>query len=137
MEYNLFEDNLTVTMAIILCIAFVSTIYVALGLFINYVMDEFFYEDEQKIFDKNISLETGTTRLIFDMTLTFSILMIIAFFVKNIFDTVISKNINIEKYKRIYELYSGSVLIIVLVTFSQVLNKQYKDVKLKLSERVY
>ena len=137
MDYNLFKDNITITIAIILCIAFISTIYISLGLFINYLMDENVYDNEHKYFNENYVNNNSLILLVSNMALTFTILMIIAFFVKNIFDITIASNIDISRFKNIYELYTGSVLIIVLVTFSQVLNKQYKDVKLKISGHVY
>jgi hypothetical protein len=137
MEYNLFKDDITVTIAIILCIAFVSTIYIGLGLFINYEMDEYLYDDKHKNFNEEYVHDSHLLPLIFNMASTFSMLMIIAFFVKNVFDITIAQNINIGKFESIYELYTGSVLVIVLVTFSQVLNKQYKDVKKKIFGRIY
>lgn len=135
MEYNLFKDDPSITILIILCIAFVSTIYIALGLFVNYIIDEYLFDDKHQIFNKEYVNNNNLLTLIFNMAFIFSILMIIAFFVKNIFDITIAPNI--EKFKSIYELYTGSVLVIVLVTFSQVLNKQYKDIKLKISGFVY
>lgn len=137
MEYNLFKDNIVVTMTIIICIALVSTIYIGIGLFVNYMMDEHYYEVEHKQFDENYVKNTNSVMLILNMAYTFSTLMIIAFLIKNVFDIVIAPNIDIVKYKNIYELYTGSVLMIVLVTFSQVLNKQYKDIKLKLAGYIY
>lgn len=137
MEYNLFKDNIVVTMTIIVCIALVSTIYIGIGLFVNYMMDEHYYEVEHKQFDEGYVEETNYIQLILNMASTFSTLMIIAFLIKNVFDITIAPNIDIVKYRNIYELYTGSVLVIVLVTFSQVLNKQYKDIKLKLAGYIY
>lgn len=137
MDYNLFKDNISITIAIILCIAFISTIYIGLGLFINYEMDEYLYDDKHKNFNEEYVHDNHLLTLIFNMASTFSMLMIIAFFVKNVFDIIIAQNINIGRFESIYELYTGSVLVIVLVTFSQVLNKRYKDVKKKIFGRIY
>lgn len=137
MEYNILKDNITITLIIIMCIIFVSTIYIIFGIFINAQMDYYLYGDSHKYFSEEYVHRTPTYTLVFNMAFTFSLLMIIAFFIKSMFDVVIVPNIDIEKYKNIYELYTGSALVIVLATFSQVLNKQYKDIKMKVSGRLY
>lgn len=137
MQYNILKDNITVTLIIIMCIAFVSAIYIIFGIFINYELDEYLYDYKHKYFSEEYVNNTGLHILISNMAFTFTLLMIIAFFVKSIFDIVVAPNIDILKYKNIYELYTGSALVIVLATFSQVLNKQYKDIKMKLSGRLY
>ena len=137
MEYNILKDDITITLIIIMCIVFVSTIYIIFGIFINYEFDEYLYDNKHKYFSEEYVNNTGLHILISNMAFTFSLLMIIAFFVKSMFDIAIAPNIDILKYKNIYELYTGSALVIVLATFSQVLNKQYKDIKMKLSGRLY
>jgi hypothetical protein len=137
MEYNLLKNDTIITLIIIMCISFVSTIYIILGLFINYQLDEYLYENKHKYFSEEYVKNTPMYILIFNMSFTFSVLMIIAFFIKSMFDIIVVPNINIFKYNNIYELYTGSALVIVLVTFSQALNKQYKDIKMKLSGRIY
>lgn len=137
MQYNLFKDDLSTTLAIVICIALVSTIYICIGIFVNYMLDEHLYKDEKKMFTEEYVKNNSIYTLIYNMAYTFSILMIIAFLIKNIFDLVVAPNIDIIKYKNIYELYTGSVLTIVLVTFSQVLNKEYKDIKVKIAGYEY
>lgn len=137
MQYNILEDNITITMIIIMCIIFVSTVYIVIGLYISYGMDEYIYNNKHKYFSEEYVEKTPTYVLIGNMAFTFSVLMIIAFFIKSIFDITVAPNIDIVKYKNIYELYTGSALVIILVTFSQVLNKQYKDVKMKMSGYLY
>jgi magnesium-transporting ATPase (P-type) len=137
MNYNIFNENIFITLIIILCIMFVSAIYIALGLTMNYGIDEYIYTYDHKFFSEEYVKKTPLYLLYLNITLTFSILMITAFFVKSIFDVLVASNIDISKYKYIYEMYTGSVLIIILSTFSQTLNKQYKDIKLKLSGYIY
>jgi magnesium-transporting ATPase (P-type) len=137
MEYNILKDNITITIIIIMCIIFVSTIYIVFGIFVNYELDEYMYDDKHKYFDEEYVKNTSMYTLMFNISFTLSLLLIIAFFIKSMFDIVVAPNIDILKYKNIYEMYTGSSLIIILVTFSQVLNKQYKDIKMKLSGRIY
>ena len=129
----MFTNDAIITLIIIVCIIFISFTYIALGLLINYQMDEYLYNDEYKYFSKEYIVKTPLYVLYLNMATTFSILMIIAFFIKSLFDSIIVPNIDISKYTTIYEMYTSSVLVITLATFSQVLNKQYKDIKVKLS----
>jgi len=71
--------------------------------------------------------------------ITFVVISIIAYLIRNIvriipfpfnFDNVID-------YHNIREVYTGAVLIIILITFSQTLNTQYKEIKYKLSGKIY
>lgn len=137
MQYNILKDDITIIMIIIMCIVFISTVYIVIGLCISYGMDKYIYNNKHKYFSEEYVKKTSTYVLIGNMAFTFSILMIIAFFIKSIFDITVAPNINIMKYKSIYELYTGSALVIILATFSQVLNKQYKDVKMKMSGYIY
>ena len=50
MEYNILKDNITITIIIIMCIIFVSTIYIVFGIFVNYELDEYMYDDKHKYF---------------------------------------------------------------------------------------
>ena len=115
----------------------VSILYIYLGIVVNYLLDENIYHKRQKIFNEEHVENNSLFVLTMNMAQTFGILMIISFLIKSTFDATIAQAINIEKYKGVYELYTGSALVIALVTFSQVLNKQYKDIKVKLSGRIY
>jgi len=136
---NIFSQNIEVTLVTILAIGYVSIIYILIGLFVTYQLDNFLFVRKRKEFNEEKVNEISFIYLVMETIITFVVISIIAYLIRNIvriipfpfnFDNVID-------YHNIREVYTGAVLIIILITFSQTLNTQYKEIKYKLSGKIY
>jgi len=139
-EYNnnLFNQDFITTITIIIAIIYVSVIYICFGILVTYQMDTnvFFYVE------KDFSQESVVTQplylLILNIMITFSIISVVAYIIRNIVQTIpFPFNFAGIDYHNIREVFTGAVMIIIMVSFSQTLNKQYKEIKYKLNGRIY
>lgn len=130
-------QSVQTTLIIVGCIFLVSSVYIALGLAVNYALDQYVYFNHAKEVDVVYVERTPLVVLYAHLATTFGVIMVMSYFIKGMFDTFIAPNINLTHYKNVYELYTGSVLVISMVTFSRILNKQYNDIKLKMFGTVY
>ena len=135
---HLFNQNLLTSITIIIAIVYVSIIYICLALFFTYKLDShLFYFFEKDFYEENV-LNTSLLMLIFNILITFSIISIISFILRNIVQLIpFPFNFANIDYHNIREVYTGSLILIIMITFSQTLNKQFKDIKYKLTNKVY
>ena len=139
-HYNnhLFNQDLLTSLNFFIAIIYVSVIYIVLGIFATYQLDKrvFFYVE--KDFSEERVLEKPIYVLIFNVVITFTIISLVAYILRNIVYIIpFPFNFANIDYHGIREVYTGSVMIIILITFSQTLSKQYKDIKYKLNGRIY
>jgi hypothetical protein len=139
-NYNnsLFEQNFLTTLTITIAIIYVSIIYIIFGLFITYNLDRFIFKTSNKEFSIDYVNSTPLYILILNIIFTFCIISIIAYFIRN-FVQIIPFPCNFANidYKSVREVYTGNILAIILIAFSQTLATQYKDIKWKLNGKVY
>lgn len=139
-QYNnyLFEQNFITSLNFFVAIIYVSVIYIILGIFASYELDKrvFFYVE--KDFSEEKVVDTPIYKLIFNIIITFTIISLVAYILRNIVYIIpFPFNFADIDYHGIREVYTGSIMIIILVSFSQTLNKQYKDIKYKLNGKIY
>ena len=135
---HLFDQNLLTSLNFFVAIIYVSVIYIFLGIFITYELDKrvFFYVE--KDFSEEQVLTKPLYLLIFNVVITFTIISLVAYILRNIVYVIpFPFNFANIDYHGIREVYTGSVMIIILVSFSQTLSKQYKDIKYKLNGKIY
>ncbi len=139
-HYNnhLFGQNLLTSLNFFVAIIYVSVIYIVLGIFTTYELDKRVFFFVEKDFSEEQVLKTPMYILIFNVVITFTIISLVAYILRNIVYTIpFPFNFADIDYHGIREVYTGSVMIIILVSFSQTLSKQYKDIKYKLNGRIY
>lgn len=139
-NYNnsLFEQDFLTTITIIIAIIYVSIIYIIIGLFITYNLDKYLFHTSNKDFSIDYVHSTPVHILMLNIILTFCIISIIAYFTRNIVQLIpFPFNLANIDYKSIREVYTGSILAIILIAFSQTLSTQYKEIKYKLNGKVY
>ena len=139
-EYNnhLFNQDSMTTITIIIAIIYVSVIYICFGILVTYEMDKnvFFYVE--KDFSQESVIEQPIYLLILNIMITFSIISVVAYIIRNIVQNIpFPFNFDGIDYHKIREVYTGAVMIIIMVAFSQTLDKQYKEIKYKLNGRIY
>ena len=139
-HYNnhLFGQNILTSLNFFIAIIYVSVIYIVLGIFTTYELDKrvFFYVE--KDFSEERVLEMPMYVLIFNVVVTFIVISLVAYILRNIVYVIpFPFNFANIDYHGIREVYTGSVMIIILITFSQTLSKQYKDIKYKLNGKIY
>ena len=136
---NIFSQNIEITIVTIIAIVYVSIIYILIGLYITYQLDNYVFNSQDKDFSELRVNSTSLFQLVFEIILSFTVISIIAYIIRNIvriipfpfdYDNAID-------YHNVREVHTGAVLIIILITFSQTLNKQYKEIKYKISGKIY
>jgi hypothetical protein len=139
-NYNntLFEQDFLTTFTIIIAIIYVSILYIILGLFITYNLDRFVFHTSNKEFSIDYVNSTPTYILILNIIFTFCTISLIAYLTRNIVQVIpFPFNFANIDYKSVREVYTGSILAIILIAFSQTLSTQYKEIKYKLNGKVY
>lgn len=136
---NLFSQNYLTTILVITTIIYVSTIYIILGIFFTYQLDKYVFYYFGYEFDVKYVNSTPLYLLITNIILTFSVISIIVYLIRNFVQIIPFPFTQYETfdYHEIREVYTGSLLIIIMITFSQTLNKQYTDIKYKLNQKKY
>lgn len=135
---HLFNQDFLTTITIILAIVYVSIIYIFLGIITTYELDKnvFFYVEKE--FSESVVITQPLYLLMFNIFITFSIITVVAYILRNIvFLIPFPFNFAGIDYHNVKEVYTGAVMIIIMITFSQTLSKQYKDIKYKLNGKVY
>ena len=139
-NYNntLFQQDFLTTLTIIIAIIYVSIIYIIFGLFITYNLDRFVFQTSNKEFSIEYVNSTSLYILILNIIFTFSIISVIAYFIRNIVQSIpFPFNFANIDYTSVREVFTGSILAIILIAFSQTLSTQYKEIKWKLNGKVY
>ncbi len=135
---NIFFQDIGITLTIIIAIIYVSVIYICLGLFVTYNLDKYVFYSTNKDFTQEYVDSTHLYILIFNILLTFSLITIIAYLIRNLVQLLpFPFNFANIDYHSIREVYTGAVLLIIMITFSQTLSKQYKEIKFKLNGKIY
>jgi len=136
---NLFNQSFETTIIIILAIIYVSIIYIILGIFITYQLDKYVFFTIEKDFITEEIDRVSLLFLVVNICITFSIISVISYIIRNIVQNIpfpFNFN-NLIDFHNIREVYTGSLFIIILIAFSQTLSKQYKEIKYKLSGKIY
>jgi hypothetical protein len=139
-NYNntLFEQDFLTTFTILIAIIYVSILYIILGLFITYNLDRFIFHTSNKEFSIDYVNSTPTYILILNIIFTFCTISLIAYLTRNIVQVIpFPFNFANIDYKSVREVYTGSILAIILIAFSQTLSTQYKEIKYKLNGKVF
>jgi hypothetical protein len=139
-NYNntLFEQDFLTTLTVIVAIIYVSIIYIIFGLFITYNLDRFIFQTSNKEFSIDYVNSTSLYILILNIIFTFCTISVIAYFTRNIVQVIpFPFNFANIDYKSVREVYTGYILAIILIAFSQTLSTQYKEIKWKLNGKVY
>ena len=139
-NYNntLFEQDILTTITIVVAIIYVSIIYIIFGLLITYNLDRFIFQTSNKEFSIDYVNSTSVFVLILNIIFTFCTISIIAYITRNIVQTIpFPFNFANIDYKSVREVYTGYILAIILIAFSQTLSTQYKEIKYKLNGKVY
>lgn len=139
-NYNntLFEQDFLTTITILIAIIYVSIIYIVLGLLITYNLDRFIFHTSNKDFSIQYVESTSLFLLIINIIFTFCIISVIGYLIRNVVQIIpFPFNFANIDYKSVREVYTGAVLAIIMITFSQTLNTQYKEIKWKLNGKVY
>ena len=135
---HLFNQNYITTLTIIIAIVYVSIIYIILGLFLTYNLDKYVFYTANKDFTVEYVESTHLYLLILNILLTFSIISIIVYLVRNCVQIIpFPFNFANIDYHGIREVFIGPLLIVIMITFSQTLNEQYKEIKYKLNGKIY
>lgn len=132
---NLFGEDIQTTILIIVAIVYVSIIYILFGLAITYQLDKYVFYYVGNEFTIEYVEQTPLYTLVSNMTITFCVISIIVYLVRNIVQIIpfpLNKYASFD-YHEIREVYTGSLLIIIMIAFSQTLEKQYADIKYKLN----
>ena len=140
LNYNntLFEQDFLTTLTILIAIIYVSILYIVLGLFITYNLDRFLFHTSNKEFSIDYVNSTPTYILILNIIFTFCTISVIAYLTRNIVQIIpFPFNFANIDYKSVREVYTGAILAIILIAFSQTLSTQYKEIKYKLNGKVY
>lgn len=136
---DIFNQDIKITIVTIIAIVYVSIIYILIGLYVTYQLDNCVFHTKRKDFSEEIVNQTPLIYLVIEIIITFVIISIIAYLIRNIVRIIpfpFDFN-NVIDYHNVREVYTGSVLIIILITFSQTLNTQYKEIKYKLNGKLY
>lgn len=139
-NYNntLFEQDFLTSITIIVAIIYVSVIYIVFGLFITYNLDRFIFHTSNKDFSVDYVKTTPLYILILNIIFTFSTISVIAYVTRNVVQIIpFPFNFADIDYKSVREVFTGSILAIILIAFSQTLSTQYKEIKFKLNGKVY
>lgn len=132
---NLFGEDIQTTILIIVAIVYVSIIYILFGLAITYQLDKYVFYYVGNEFTIEYVEQTPLYILVSNMTITFCVISIIVYLVRNVVQIIpfpLNKYASFD-YHEIREVYTGSLLIIIMIAFSQTLEKQYADIKYKLN----
>lgn len=136
---NIFTQNFQTTFTIILAIIYASTIYIICGIFVTHQLDNHVFNYNKKKFTVEEVDSISITKLIINIVITFSVITVAAYFVRSIVELIPfpfdNKEMDYHNVKR--EVYTGSLLVIILIAFSETLNKQYKEIKYKLTGELY
>jgi hypothetical protein len=136
---NIFTQKFEVTLTIVLAIIYASTIYIICGIFVTHQLDNHVFNNKEKNFVKEEVDSMSLTQLIINIVMTFSVITVAAYFVRSIVELIPfpfhNNTIDYHNVKR--EVYTGSLLVIILIAFSQTLNNQYKKIKYKLTGQLY
>lgn len=139
-NYNntLFEQDFLTTFTILIAIIYVSILYIIFGLFITYNLDKYIFHTSNKEFSVDYVNSTPLHILILNIIFTFCTISVIAYVTRNIVQIIpFPFNFANIDYKGVREVYTGAILAIILIAFSQTLNTQYKEIKYKLNGKVY
>lgn len=139
-NYNntLFEQDFLTTITILIAIIYVSILYIVFGLIITYNLDKYIFRTSNKEFSIDYVNSTPLYILMLNIILTFCTISIIAYVARNIVQIIpFPFNFANIDYKSVREVYTGAILAIILISFSQTLNTQYKEIKYKLNGKVY
>ena len=102
-------------------------------------LDNHVFNNKEKNFVKEEVDSMSLTQLIINIVMTFSVITVAAYFVRSIVELIPfpfhNNTIDYHNVKR--EVYTGSLLVIILIAFSQTLNNQYKKIKYKLTGQLY
>jgi hypothetical protein len=136
---NIFTQNVEVTFTVILAIIYASTIYIICGIFVTHQLDNHVFNYKEKNFIKEEVDSISLTQLIINIVITFSVITVVAYFIRSVVELIPfpfhNNNMDYHNVKR--EVYTGSLLVIILIAFSQTLNNQYKKIKYKLTGELY
>jgi hypothetical protein len=136
---NIFTQKFEVTLTIVLAIIYASTIYIICGIFVTHQLDNHVFNNKEKNFVKEEVDSMSLTQLIINIVMTFSVITVAAYFVRSIVELIPfpfhNNAIDYHNVKR--EVYTGSLLVIILIAFSQTLSNQYKKIKYKLTGQLY
>jgi hypothetical protein len=135
---NLFHQDFITTITFFIAIIYVSVIYIVLGIFVSYQLDNYVFADIEKDFNVENINNVPIYQLIFNIILTFVVISLCAYILRNLVQIIpfIFNFANIDYYS-IREVYTGAIIIVIMISFSQTLNKQYKDLKYKLYGKIY
>lgn len=139
-NYNntIFEQDFLTTFTIIIAIIYVSVIYIIFGLLITYNLDRFIFHTSNKDFSIDYVNSTPLYILILNIIFTFCTISVIAYLTRSIVKIIpFPFNFSNIDYKSVREVYTGSILAIILIAFSQTLSTQYKEIKYKVNGKVY
>lgn len=139
-NYNntLFEQDFLTTLTILFAIIYVSILYIIIGLFITYYLDRYVFHTSNKEFSVDYVNSTPLYILILNIIFSFCIVSLVGYLTRNIVQIIpFPFNFANIDYKNVREVYTGSILAIILISFSQTLNTQYKEIKYKLNGKVY
>ncbi len=137
-DNNLFYQDFTTTITFLIAIIYASVIYIILGIFVSYQLDNYVFFDAKKDFNIESINNISVFQLVFNVVITFVVISITAFILRNFVQLIpfIFNYANID-YHNIREVYAGAIIIVVMITFSRTLNMQYKELKYKLHGQIY